>query len=210
MDLAEFQEDAVKKARRILARYDGALIADSVGLARPGSARSCWKTSPISPPPEGHRRLPGVAKSSTRLRNLTESTEDHPTRNPASRLPQHHVIRRQSKEVTGHTHGCKIASQRGRSMHRFQVIWTFYHIPICNTSRPPSSPACIVHLSYHRHIWRRTCRRPRRNTYHKSPCLRCTSSMQSNPWDSSAQKNRLCFSHPLGRPDVGDGWSSAG
>ncbi len=32
VDLAEFQEDAVKKARRILARYDGVLIADSVGL----------------------------------------------------------------------------------------------------------------------------------------------------------------------------------
>ena len=31
VDLAEFQEDAVKKARRILARYDGVLIADSVG-----------------------------------------------------------------------------------------------------------------------------------------------------------------------------------
>ena len=34
MDLAEFQEDAVKKARRILARYDGVLIADSVGLGK--------------------------------------------------------------------------------------------------------------------------------------------------------------------------------
>ena len=30
--LAEFQGDAVKKARRILSRYDGVLIADSVGL----------------------------------------------------------------------------------------------------------------------------------------------------------------------------------
>lgn len=34
VDLAEFQEDAVKKARRILARYDGVLIADSVGLGK--------------------------------------------------------------------------------------------------------------------------------------------------------------------------------
>lgn len=32
VDLAEFQEDAVKKARRVLSRYDGVLIADSVGL----------------------------------------------------------------------------------------------------------------------------------------------------------------------------------
>src|SRR5229473_3161498 len=34
VDLAEFQLDAVKKARRILARYDGVLIADSVGLGK--------------------------------------------------------------------------------------------------------------------------------------------------------------------------------
>src|SRR5207253_3130359 len=34
VDLAEFQEDAAKKARRILARYDGVLIADSVGLGK--------------------------------------------------------------------------------------------------------------------------------------------------------------------------------
>ena len=34
IDLAEFQEDAVKKARRILARYDGVLIGDSVGLGK--------------------------------------------------------------------------------------------------------------------------------------------------------------------------------
>ena len=34
VELAEFQEDAVKKARRILARYDGVMIADSVGLGK--------------------------------------------------------------------------------------------------------------------------------------------------------------------------------
>ncbi|HUY36007.1 MAG TPA: helicase-related protein [Pirellulales bacterium] len=34
VELAEFQEDAVKKARRILARYDGVLVADSVGLGK--------------------------------------------------------------------------------------------------------------------------------------------------------------------------------
>ena len=34
VELAEFQDDAVKKARRILARYDGVLIADSVGLGK--------------------------------------------------------------------------------------------------------------------------------------------------------------------------------
>jgi superfamily II DNA or RNA helicase len=34
IELVEFQEDAVKKARKILARFDGVMIADSVGLGK--------------------------------------------------------------------------------------------------------------------------------------------------------------------------------
>jgi superfamily II DNA or RNA helicase len=34
VELSEFQEDAVKKARRLLARYGGVMIADSVGLGK--------------------------------------------------------------------------------------------------------------------------------------------------------------------------------
>lgn len=34
VDLAEFQEDSVKRARRVLQRYHGVLIADSVGLGK--------------------------------------------------------------------------------------------------------------------------------------------------------------------------------
>ena len=34
VELSEFQEDAVKKARKILTRYDGVIIADSVGLGK--------------------------------------------------------------------------------------------------------------------------------------------------------------------------------
>lgn len=34
VELSEFQDDAVKKARKILTRYDGVLIADSVGLGK--------------------------------------------------------------------------------------------------------------------------------------------------------------------------------
>ena len=34
MELSEFQEDAVKKARRILAKYDGVLFGDSVGMGK--------------------------------------------------------------------------------------------------------------------------------------------------------------------------------
>ena len=47
VDLAEFQESAVKKARRILSRYDGVMIADSVGLGKTwiGSSRSCEKAA---------------------------------------------------------------------------------------------------------------------------------------------------------------------
>ena len=34
VELSEFQEDAVRKARKILARYDGVMIGDSVGLGK--------------------------------------------------------------------------------------------------------------------------------------------------------------------------------
>lgn len=34
VELSEFQEDAVKRARKILSRYDGVMIADSVGLGK--------------------------------------------------------------------------------------------------------------------------------------------------------------------------------
>lgn len=34
VELAEFQEDAVKKARKILSRYDGVMVSDSVGLGK--------------------------------------------------------------------------------------------------------------------------------------------------------------------------------
>jgi hypothetical protein len=34
IELAQFQEDAVKKARKILARYNGVIVADSVGLGK--------------------------------------------------------------------------------------------------------------------------------------------------------------------------------
>ncbi|MHB8203097.1 MAG: helicase-related protein, partial [Desulfomonilaceae bacterium] len=34
VDLTEFQEDAVKKARKVLARYNGVMVADAVGLGK--------------------------------------------------------------------------------------------------------------------------------------------------------------------------------
>jgi len=48
IELAEFQEDAVKKARRILSRYDGVMIADSVGLGKTWIGKKILKTLPIT------------------------------------------------------------------------------------------------------------------------------------------------------------------
>jgi hypothetical protein len=48
-ELAEFQEDAVEKAHRILARYDGVMIADFVGLGKTlDRQETAWKTSPAT------------------------------------------------------------------------------------------------------------------------------------------------------------------
>ena len=49
VELSEFQEDAVKKARRILARYDGVLIGDSGGTGQErGSERNFSRTMPTT------------------------------------------------------------------------------------------------------------------------------------------------------------------
>ena len=63
MDLAEFQEDAVKKARRILARYDGVLIADSVGLGK------TWIGKKLLEDFAYHRRQKAVVVCSASLRD---------------------------------------------------------------------------------------------------------------------------------------------
>ena len=64
MDLAEFQEDAVKKARRILARYDGVLIADSVGLGK------TWIGKKLLEDFAYHRRQKAVVVCSASLRAM--------------------------------------------------------------------------------------------------------------------------------------------
>ena len=60
VELAEFQEDAVKKARRILARYDGVLIGDSVGLGKDLDRQEALGGLRLPPAAEGTGRLPGV------------------------------------------------------------------------------------------------------------------------------------------------------
>ena len=64
MDLAEFQEDSVKKARRILARYDGVLIADSVGLGK------TWIGKKLLEDFAYHRRQKAVVVCPASLRDM--------------------------------------------------------------------------------------------------------------------------------------------
>lgn len=64
VDLAEFQEDAVKKARRILSRYDGVLIADSVGLGK------TWVGKKLLEDFAYHRRQKAVVVCPASLRDM--------------------------------------------------------------------------------------------------------------------------------------------
>lgn len=64
VDLAEFQEDAVKKARRILSRYDGVLIADSVGLNK------TWIGKKLLEDFAYHRRQKAVVVCPASLRDM--------------------------------------------------------------------------------------------------------------------------------------------
>ncbi len=62
--LAEFQDDAVRKARRILTRYDGVLIADSVGLGK------TWIGKKLLEDYAYHRRQKAVVVCSASLREM--------------------------------------------------------------------------------------------------------------------------------------------
>ena len=64
VDLAEFQEDSVKKARRILARYDGVLVADSVGLGK------TWIGKKLLEDYAYHRRQKAVVVCPASLRDM--------------------------------------------------------------------------------------------------------------------------------------------
>ena len=64
VDLAEFQDDSVRKARRILSRYDGVLIADSVGLGK------TWIGKKLLEDFAYHRRQKAVVVCPASLRNM--------------------------------------------------------------------------------------------------------------------------------------------
>ena len=62
--LAEFQDDAVKRARRILTRYDGVLIADSVGLGK------TWIGKKLLEDFAYHRRQKAIVVCAASLREM--------------------------------------------------------------------------------------------------------------------------------------------
>jgi SNF2 family DNA or RNA helicase len=64
VDLAEFQEDSVRKARRILSRYHGVLIADSVGLGKTFIGKKLLEDFAY------HRRQKAVVVCSASLRSM--------------------------------------------------------------------------------------------------------------------------------------------
>ncbi|MBE3100129.1 MAG: helicase [Planctomycetes bacterium] len=64
VDLTEFQADAAKKARRILSRYDGVLIADSVGLGK------TWIGKKLLEDFAYHQRLKAVVVCPASLRDM--------------------------------------------------------------------------------------------------------------------------------------------
>ena len=66
VELAEFQEDSVKKARRILTRYDGVLVADSVGLGK------TWIGKKLLEDFAYHRRQKAVVVCPASLRPMWE------------------------------------------------------------------------------------------------------------------------------------------
>ncbi len=64
VELTRFQEDAVKKARRILARYDGVMVADSVGLGK------TWIGKKLLEDTAYHRRQKALVLCPASLRDM--------------------------------------------------------------------------------------------------------------------------------------------
>jgi len=67
VDLAEFQEDAVKKARRILAQYDGVIVADSVGLGK------TWIGKKLMEDYAYHQRMKAIVICPASLKKMWEN-----------------------------------------------------------------------------------------------------------------------------------------
>jgi superfamily II DNA or RNA helicase/HKD family nuclease len=66
VELSEFQDDAVKKARRILAKYDGVLIGDSVGMGK------TWIGKKLLEDYAYHQRMKALVICPASLRDMWE------------------------------------------------------------------------------------------------------------------------------------------
>lgn len=66
VELSEFQDDAVKKARRILAKYDGVLIGDSVGMGK------TWIGKKLLEDYAYHQRMKALVVAPASLRDMWE------------------------------------------------------------------------------------------------------------------------------------------
>jgi superfamily II DNA or RNA helicase/HKD family nuclease len=66
VELSEFQEDAVKKARRILAKYDGVMIGDSVGMGK------TWIGKKLLEDYAYHQRMKALVVCPASLREMWE------------------------------------------------------------------------------------------------------------------------------------------
>jgi superfamily II DNA or RNA helicase len=89
VELSEFQDDAVKKARKILAKYDGVLIGDSVGMGK------TWIGKKLLEDYAYHQRMKALVVCPASLREMW-------TRELASATIAAQVL---SQEVLGRTDG---------------------------------------------------------------------------------------------------------
>jgi superfamily II DNA or RNA helicase len=81
VELTRFQEDAVKKARRILQRYDGVMVADSVGLGK------TWIGKKLLEDAAYHQRQKALVICPASLRQIWEA-ELHEATIPADTVSQ--------------------------------------------------------------------------------------------------------------------------
>jgi SNF2 family DNA or RNA helicase len=126
VELAEFQEDAVKKARKILAKYDGVIIGDSVGMGK------TWIGKKLLEDYAYHQRMKALVVCPASLRIMWE-------RELASASISAKII---SQEMLGQSDGNFDPSEyadvdvllideshnfRNRSAQRYQTLETIIH-----------------------------------------------------------------------------------
>jgi len=94
VELTEFQEDAVKKARKILAKYDGVMIADSVGLGK------TWIGKKLLEDYAYHQRMKALVVCPASLRSMWSKELSLAT--IASTILSQEELGRQDFDIAGH------------------------------------------------------------------------------------------------------------